>query len=122
MSSVGGIAAIGEALAQVCATVPDLLVLRQPGVAGPPPLVYVPPASMTWDGYVAAPTEAAFELVLAVAATPEAIASLYDLLPQVTEAVDNSDVDAVVKSAEPGLWRTGTTELPAYFIRIEAAI
>lgn len=122
MSSTDGVRSTGEALAQVCETIPDLRVLRQPGVAGAPPLVYIPPASLTWGGYAHAPTEAVFELVLAVASSPAAIEALYALLPLVTEAIDDSDVDATVVSAEPGLWRTGTVEYPAYFIRIEAAI
>ena len=122
MSSIDGIRSIADALADLLTEIEGLRVERRPGAAPAPPALYVPPATMSWDGYAAAPTEASFELVLAVAADERAVETLYDLLPQVTETIDGSTVDAVVKSAEPGVWRVGAVELPAYFITVEAAI
>jgi hypothetical protein len=95
--------------------------LRRPGVAGETPLAYVQPPTLSWDGFEIDPTEAVFEVILAVAADEKAIERLFDLLPQVTNALDQAE-DAVVKSAEPGVWRAGASELPAYFIRVEVAI
>lgn len=122
MSSIDGVRGIADALAALLGGIEGVRIERRPGGAPAPPAIYVPPASMTWDGYATAPTEASFELVLAVAADERALEALYDLLPQVTETIDGSSVDAVVKSAEPGVWRVGAVELPAYFITVEAAI
>jgi hypothetical protein len=110
------------ALADAAETVSGVRVLRRPGAQGAPPLVYVPPPSLTWDGYEINPTDAVFEVVLAVAADEYAIERLYEFLPPVCEALDTAKgCDATVKSAEPGVWRAGSTDLPAYFIRVEAA-
>lgn len=122
MSSIDGVRGIADALAALLSGIEGVRIERRPGGSPAPPAIYVPPGSMTWDGYVTAPTEASFELVLAVAADERALEALYDLLPQVTETIDGSSVDAVVKSAEPGVWRVGAVELPAYFITVEAAI
>lgn len=122
MSSIDGVRGAADDLATLLETVGGLRIERRPGGAPAPPVLYVPPAELTWDGYALAPTAASWQLVLAVAADERAIEALYDLLPQVTETIDGSSVDAVVKSAEPGVWRVGAVELPAYFITVEAAI
>lgn len=118
----GGPVAAREALAVACESVQGVVVVRRPGVQFAPPAVYFPLPTLSWDGYEPEPTEAVFEVVLAVAATERAIEQLEELRPLVTAALDESTADAVVKTAEPGLWRSGNTELPCYFIRIEAAI
>lgn len=122
MSSLDGVRGIAADLAALLGAIEGLRVEQRPGKAPAPPVVYIPPAAFAWEGYVLAPTEATFELVLAVAADERAVEALYDLLPQVTESIDGSAVDAVVKSADPGVWRVGSVELPAYFITVEAAI
>jgi hypothetical protein len=108
-------------LGDACEAVEGIRVIRRPGVTGDPPCVYVPPPALTWDGYVDAPTEAVFEVVLAVRADAHAIERLFDLLPLVTEALDGAE-NAVVKEAEPSVWRVGTAELPCYLIRTEVSV
>lgn len=108
---------------EIEAAVPGLRVIRKPGALGTPPAVYVPPPSLTWDGYVQDPTEAIFEIVLAVAADEKAIERLFRFLGPLCAAIDAAEsIDATVKSAEPGVWRTGGTELPCYFVRTEVSI
>jgi hypothetical protein len=103
--------------------VPRVRCLRRPLVSGDPPFFYVQPPSMTWETYGFGPTEAVYEGVLAVAADENAVDRLLEFLRPITDAIDGAkDVDAAVVSAEPGVWRAGNTELPAYFIRAEAAV
>lgn len=123
----GGYVAAHAGLADaIQAGVDTVRVLRVPGVVGDPPLVYVQPPTLSWDGYITEPTESVYEVVLAVKADEHAVQRLFELLPLVTAAIDGArqthNVDAVVKTAEPGVWRVGNTELPAYFIRTEVSI
>jgi hypothetical protein len=112
----------GQLCDAVDGVVPGVRVYRRPGASLNPPAFYVQPPSLTWDAYEDDPTESVFECVLVVAADDRALARLFELLPQVTRALDESAAEAVVKSAEPGIWRVGTAELPAYFIRVEVAL
>lgn len=119
----GGYSEAREALGRAAATVVGVRVLSRPGIAGDPPLVYVQPPTLTWERFDLGPSEAVFEVILAVAADENAIERLFELLDPVCNAIENArDVDADVVSAEPGLWRAGNTELPAYFIRTEVAV
>jgi len=132
----GGYAAAHAGLADVIAAAVDaadpesyfgrVTVLRRPGKLGTPPVVYVPPPSLTWDAAVAAPTEAVFELVAAVKADEDAIERLFELLDPLSEAIFDAGrtggLDAVIVSCEPAVWTTGGTELPAYFVRTEVAV
>ena len=94
----------------------------KPGPLGNPPMALVPAPELTWDAVMGAPTEAVFEVVIAVAADERAIERLFLLLPIVTAAIDDADgLDASVLSATPGVWRTGGTDLPCYFVRTEIA-
>lgn len=98
------------------AAIEGLRVFRRPGAALFPPAVYVPPPVVTWDVYDAEPTSAQFEVILAVAADERAVARLFELLPLVVAALEFSQAEAVVRKAEPDVWRVGTTELPCYAI------
>ncbi len=110
-------------LGDACEQVEGVRVLRRPTVTGDPPVVYVQPPSLTWDAYGTGPTEAVFEVIIAVRADAHAVERLFDLLDPVTEALDTADgVSAVVKESEPGVWRVGTAELPCYFIRCEVSL
>jgi hypothetical protein len=103
--------------------VPDVRCIREPGAQGNPPIVYVGPPSLTWQDYGFGPTTAVYEVVLAVAADERAVDRLFDLLGPVTDAIDGSrEAEASVVSAEPGVWQAGNSNLPAYFIRAEAAV
>lgn len=118
----GGLPGTHKLLLDACRTVSGVRVVDRPGVVLDPPAVYVSPPSLTWEAYELDTAEAVFEVVLAVAANDRAVEQLYELLPQVTAALDSSEADAVVKTAEPGVWQSGTVGLPCYFIRVEAAI
>lgn len=118
---MSAVADMSAALAAALGTVAGLSVYTDPGVSADPPAVLIGPPSLTWDGYVSAPTDARYELILMVAADERANERLWDLLPQVAAAVDTVQ-DAVVRSAEPGAWTTGTTELPCYRITVETSL
>jgi len=103
--------------------VPQVRCTRQPGAQAEPPMVYIGPPSLTWEDYGLGATSAAYEVVLAVPADERAVDRLFELLDPITNAIDEGeDAGAVVVSAEPGVWQAGNTNLPAYFIRAEAAV
>jgi hypothetical protein len=121
----GGHVEAWRRLCDVLREVEGITLVPRPGGQATPPAIYVPPPSLTWDGYRDEPTEAVYEVVLAVKADELAIERLFDLLGVVTQAIDRAGhegrVDAVVRTAEPGVWRVGNLELPCYFIRTEVA-
>jgi hypothetical protein len=121
----GGLAHVHGVLMAALVEVSGLSVAKRPGQALNPPAAYVGPPSLTWDGFETHAREGVFEVVLAAPATDRAVEVLYAFLPRVVEALDTIDrdeADVVVKSAEPGVWQSGTISLPCYFIRVEAAL
>lgn len=118
---MSAVAEVSGALAAALRTVDGLRVYTDPGAVIDPPGALVGPPQLTWGGYVAAPTEARFVVVLMVAADERALERLWDLVPLVAAAVDTVP-DAVVRQANPGVWLTGGIELPCYEIQIEASL
>lgn len=119
---MSAVAETSQALAAALRTVPKLRVYTDPGAVIDPPGVLVGPPRLTWGGYVGDPTDALFVVTLAVPADDRALERLWDLVPQVAEAIDTVP-DAVVRSAEPGMWTTGNgTDLPCYLINVECSL
>lgn len=87
-----------------------------------PPAVALAPPRLTFSGPLEfGPRDARWSAVMAVPAGDRVVDDLFRLLPHVVGALDGT-ADAVVTSAEPGVYRAGATELPAYFITIEVAL
>jgi len=121
----GELRRVHDVLSTALRAVEGLSVADRPGQALNPPAAYVGPPTLTWDGFETHAREGVFEVVLAAPANDRAVDVLYDFLPRVCEALDTIDrdeADVVVKSAEPGVWQSGTISLPCYFIRVEAAL
>lgn len=89
-----------------------------------PPAVALAPPQLRWDGPIElGPREATWTVVLAVSggAGRDPVADLFRLLPVVADAIEGT-ADATVRRAEPGVYRAGATELPAYFVFAELAL
>jgi hypothetical protein len=91
-----------------------------------PPAVALAPPVLAWEGPIElGPRLATWSIALVVAGngTTErgSVGDLFAILPAVVDAVDGT-ADAVVLRAEPGVYRAGATELPAYFITAEVAL
>ena len=85
-----------------------------------PPGVLVGPPLLEWEAYCREPTSARFVVHLAVAANERAVYRLLELLPVVTDALEQTD--ATVVNAAPGVWLSDTSELPCYDILTEVAL
>ncbi|WP_181778929.1 hypothetical protein [Pseudonocardia pini] len=117
--------AVGEAWAALNAAlkaVDGVRVYEDLGTTFDPPALVVMPPELSWDGYLSAPTEATFTVVLAVRADERAMQRLWDLAPAVAVAIDQVQ-DAVVKRAIPGTTPSGSgSPLPAYLFEVECAL
>lgn len=83
----------------------------------PPAAILLPP-TLTWEGPGPDPHTAAWTVALVVTPGDYLVGQLFELLPEVTSSLDNM-VDCVMQTAEPDIFRTGGTELPGYFLRVE---
>jgi hypothetical protein len=87
-----------------------------------PPAVALVPPQLRWDGPIElGPREATWTVVLAVQGGRDPVTDLFALLPVVVNAIEGT-ADAIVRRAEPGVYRAGATELPAYFVFAELAL
>lgn len=109
------------ALAAALRTITELRVYDDPGAVFDPPAALVAPPELTWDAYSSDPTGARFVVVVMVAADGQANRRLWDLVPRAAVAIETVE-DAAVRQASPGLWTTGSTELPCYQIQIEVSL
>lgn len=101
--------------------VDDLRVYADPGASVAPPGVVLGPPTLTWEGMCAEPTSATFLVYLVTQLDDRSLERLWDLVPLVAAAVDAMP-DAVVRTASPGSFLSGGTELPAYLIETEVAL
>lgn len=116
--------ALDVAAAAVKAAQPGsgLQVLAELGEVVDPPAVVLLPPTLTWEGPGPAPRTGVWTVALVVAAGKgDAAAELLALLPAVVTAIEET-VECVLQTAEPDIFRTGSTELPAYFLRVEVAL
>jgi hypothetical protein len=117
----GVVGAAAEALAEALRTVEGLRVHTDPGALLDPPAAVVGPPALAWEGYDAAPTSARFVVVVVVAMDERALPRLWDLVPLVAAAVDTVP-DAVLRTADPGVWSANGADLPSYELLIEVAL
>lgn len=94
-----------------------------PGGLISPPGVVVGPATLTRTTPGPEPDEASFSLFAVVEQGERAVDALFELeLAAVTAIEDAEDVDAVIRTSEPGTFLAGNTNLPCYIIRTEVAL
>jgi hypothetical protein len=84
-----------------------------------PALVLGPPA-LAWETGCNGPTSARFLIYAVVDSNERAVEKLWDLVGLVADAIDATE--AVVISADPAVYRSGTTDLPCYEITTEAGL
>ncbi|GEL17687.1 hypothetical protein [Pseudonocardia asaccharolytica] len=118
---MGAVADAAAELASALGTVPGVRVYTDLGAVIDPPGVVLGPPALTWGGPCADPVSARWLVAVVVAADERALPRLWDLAPLVAAAVDTVP-DAVVIRADPGVWSTGTTELPCYELQIETSL
>lgn len=123
MSAPGGSPLERAWLALVAAvrTVDGLRVYTDPGAVLDPPAAIVGPPALTFGGPTSDPVGARFVVVVCVAFDDRAMTRLFELLPEVTAAVE-SETDAVVSEAMPGTWQSNQTALPSYEISVEMSL
>lgn len=106
-------------------TVPGAATTTDPGatLANLPALVLGPPR-LLWssDGpYGRGPTDALYTLYVVVDADERAIERLWQLVVDASVAVDNVS-EGVVVQADPGVFPSGTAQLPCYDVQIEVPL
>lgn len=121
---------LGQVVAEATEELHDALELvdgvrHQPGDPGAgldPPATVLGPPTLTWEGPHSDPSAATFVVYLVVGPDPaDATARLLELLPAVTEALDEVR-DAVVTRAEAGRYAGSNGDMPAYQITVEYAL
>jgi hypothetical protein len=94
----------------------------EPGAtAGNPIEVIIAPPSLTYDSNCLGPSGMSVEVFVIAAASDITIHNLIALERGVADAID-ANTDAVVRSSAPGVWRRGSTDLPAYVIQVDVPL
>jgi hypothetical protein len=115
------IATAHEALSVALETVQGLRVERDPGAVLDPPAAIVGPPMLTFGGPSSDPVGARWVVIVVVNFDDRAFPALWELIPQVTAAIE-SLTDAVVVDASPGTWQNGAISLPCYEISAEMSL
>lgn len=84
------------------------------------PCLIVTLPTLTYDVYAPGPTSASFKVPLVVSADDRTGEQLLSLLPDVEQAIYDSEDAALAAPSEPGSW--GTPPLPCYLLTIEVAV
>jgi hypothetical protein len=108
------------ALEAALKTVAGLRLYRLGETVDPPGIVVGPP-QLVWESYGAGPATATFAVFVMVAMDDKALERLWEYVTPVAEAVE-SVADAVVRSADPGVYAAGTTDLPCYTLQVEMSL
>lgn len=118
----GEVVAAAEALKTALRTVAGLRVVQDPGatVDGPTAVVAVP--ALVWESHCPEPTGAQWVVHLVVDANDRAVERLWQLVTDVSTAVDKHFPDGSVIRADPGTWSAGGSELPSYAIQVDVAL
>jgi hypothetical protein len=110
-----------ERLAAALRLVPETPVHTDPGAVIAPRAIVLGPPSLQWETGFSQPTSARF-LVYAIESPDDGtVERLWDFVTEVADAIDTT-TDAVVLSANPAVYTSGTTELPAYEILTEVSL
>lgn len=108
-------------LAAAIATVEGIRVYTRAGATVDPPAVVIGPPTLTWETTCTDPNESAFPVAVVVAAGDRAMDRLWDLVPLVAAAIE-SVPGAVVRTATPGSFAVGASDLPSYEIAVEMSL
>lgn len=111
-----------EALQAALKTVPGTRVYTDPSAMVDPPGLVIGPPRLQWQTMCTGPTEAVFTVYVVTALNDRTLERLWELVPQVADAVDNNMYDAVVLRADPGVFPAGGPDLPAYEMTIEISL
>lgn len=121
--SEGHVESAANALAEALRGVEGIRVYTDPGARVDPPGVVIGPPTLHWEGPCLAPTRATFRISVVVKANDRAMQTLWGLVPAVGAALDNINTPSVaVIRAEPGVYPSGGTDLPAYQITAEVEL
>lgn len=97
-------------------------VLR-PGVAiVDPPAIILGPPRLAWESYDTDPSSGTFAVIVAAPMSEDAMELLWSLVETVAAAIDDASPDWVVTTADPTVWPSGGSDLPAYQITVEASL
>lgn len=118
---MGAVADVANDLRTALAGVPGIRAYTDVGATVDPPAAILGPPRLTWNGPCPEPTEATFLVYVVTAADSRSLERLWDLTLLVAEAIESVH-DAVVRSANPGVWNTAGVDLPSYEISIEVGI
>lgn len=108
-------------LTAALATVPGLRVARDPSVVMDPPAAVLGPPSLEWGGMCSDPTSATWHVFVVVQLDERAVERLMAFVPLVAAAIDELP-DAAVSRADPVVYPSAGTELPAYDIQVDVAL
>jgi hypothetical protein len=109
--------AIAEAL-----NAKDIRNYVDPSVAMSPPAVLIGAPTLNFQAYCREPSSATYTLYLVVPLGAKPMEQLWDLVPKVTEALDEMP-DAAVTTARPGgVFNNAGTDLPCYEIPTEVSL
>jgi hypothetical protein len=114
-----GVRETSDALKAALETVGAIVVYRDFAPSVDAPAAVIGPPRMTWETVSAEPTDLFFPVFLVVRADEYAMDALWDLLPQVSAALDATDF-ASVSEAIPGTFPVGGVDLPAYELTVDA--
>lgn len=115
---------VKDAAAQLMAalaTVPDVTVYPFGGSAIETPALVLSVPNLEWRSGCVPPTDATFAVAAVVQSDEDAAQRLWDLVVQVSQAVQQLPNAAVVR-ADPSQYPTGNDPLPAYDISIEVSL
>jgi hypothetical protein len=117
------IAQARDALNTALATVPSMNVLTKPGQQPTVfPAIYVAPPLLGFTNFSqSAPTDAEFQLYLILAANDYAIEKMDDVINDVVAAIWEIP-NAVITKGIPGIYPSGSVDLPAYLLTCEVSL
>ncbi len=86
------------------------------------PAIVLGPPRLTWEGAANhEPTGALFIVYLVVAADEQAVERLWELVTEASSAIDDRTNGAVIQ-ADPGVFPSGTAQLPCYELQVEVGL
>ena len=105
----------------------DALKIAKVRIYDDPSAELMPPAALVFAPELTlavgdAATDATFPVLLVVANDESSVDRLAKLIPVVAAAIHEHVEDAVVRSAQPGVYNSGGTSLPCYQLNVEMAL
>lgn len=96
----------------------------EPGGSTNDPIeVNIAPPSFSYRTGCLGPTSMTTDVFLVVVVGDISVHNMIALERGVADAIDSSEsVDATVQGSTPGVWRRGTTDMPAYVITVEVGL